>query len=68
MSPNLPLVSSGIFIYHREVSGSYLSWALIVLTGFTWSSVPPGGYVKTGLNWFLTNPFCFIIYKLSNHL
>jgi hypothetical protein len=68
MSPSLPLQSSGILIYRWEMSGSYLGWALIVLTGFTWCSVPPGEYVETGPDWFLTNPFHLIIYKLSNHL
>ena len=68
MSTSLPLVSSGILIYCWEMSGSYLAWALIVLAGFTWSSVSPGMYIETRLDWFVTNPFHFIIYKLCNHL
>jgi hypothetical protein len=68
MSTSLPLVSSGILIYCWDMSGSYLGWALIVLTGFTGSSVPSGEYIKTVLDQFLTNPFHFIICKLSNHL
>jgi len=50
------------------MSGSYLGWVLIVPTGFTWSPVPSGEYVETGLDWFLKNPFHFIIYELSDHL
>ena len=34
----------------------------------SWSSVPPGEYVETGHDWFLTNPFYIINCKLSNHL